>query len=166
MSDPSLPQYPEFPAAPPVYPVTGPAGEVGVPEPPVKPASLKRAVYFICAGALLSLIEFAAAIASPGPLRHTLKVRLPHDTASQINQVVDSAIIVLGIFVALWAFLAWANDRGYNWARITGSVLFALYTLVSLGSLSILSLLTWACGLGAVILMWRRSSSEYYRRPR
>jgi hypothetical protein len=71
-------------------------------------------------------------------------------------------------------WLAWANKRGKNWARITGTVLFILYTLDMALALSVqsapaaslvVSLVLWLIGLGTVIMLWRRESSEFFRRP-
>jgi hypothetical protein len=64
--------------------------------------------------------------------------------------------------------MAWANNRGMGWARLTASVLFALITIQVLRSLSwtnwsfLFLLLEWLIGLVAVVLLWRRETSEYF----
>jgi hypothetical protein len=89
-------------------------------------------------------------------------------------------ILLLLSFVigtGLWLWMAWANKRGRSWARITATVFFGLLTAGGLALLIVV--LTgvffpaaglgwvafagyWLPGLGAVILLWQRSSSDYY----
>ena len=72
--------------------------------------------------------------------------------------------------VSLWIWMAYANKAGKNWARITATVFFALDTLSVLASLRqaepvltrVVSILIWLTGLGAIILLWRRESSEFF----
>jgi hypothetical protein len=80
--------------------------------------------------------------------------------------VVIEAVIAIG----LWLWMARANAAGRNYARITGTVLFVVYTLFllldlrrpSVGIGLIFAALVWLAGLGAVIMLWRRESSEYF----
>jgi hypothetical protein len=66
--------------------------------------------------------------------------------------------------------MAWANKRGKNWARITGTVFFGLYTLdlilvaarAASGISTVFAVVTWLVGLGATIMLWRRDSSAYF----
>ena len=73
--------------------------------------------------------------------------------------------------------MAMANKRGANWARIVATVFFAVDTLSLLAGFArpgallsrLVGLLVWLIGLGAILLLWRRQSSEYFsasRRPR
>ena len=72
---------------------------------------------------------------------------------------------------AVWIFLAVACRGGHGWARITGTVLFGLATLDTVVGLTvplaaavkIWGLLVWLAGLAAVVLLWRRESSAYFR---
>ena len=72
--------------------------------------------------------------------------------------------------MGLWLWMAWANKRGKNWARITGTVFFALYTLDLIlvaarsasGISTVFAIVTWLVGLGATIMLWRRESSGYF----
>jgi hypothetical protein len=71
------------------------------------------------------------------------------------------------ISVLLWAWMAWANNRGSGWARITASVLFALITIQVLRSLSwtsvsfLFMVLEWLIGLVVIVLLWRRETTQY-----
>jgi membrane protein implicated in regulation of membrane protease activity len=44
--------------------------------------------------------------------------------------------IAAPIVMVLWAWLAWANSRGYDWARLVFTALFALTTLSLIGALA------------------------------
>ena len=67
--------------------------------------------------------------------------------------------------------MARANGQGKNWARIMSTVLFCLATLDLFGVVSepktllglVFPVLTWLLGLGAVILLWRPESSEFFK---
>jgi hypothetical protein len=97
-------------------------------------------------------------------------------TPSQIDGFVTFAIaigVVFGLLgVGLWLFLAWANGRGRNWARIVATVLFALgavsllTSLPQLGSapLSVaLSALNVLVGGAAIFFLWRKESSAWFQ---
>jgi hypothetical protein len=70
----------------------------------------------------------------------------------------------------MWIWLAAANRAGKNWARITASVIFGLDTVLVLADLSrpepllsrLGSLVIWLIGLGVIVPLWRRQSSDYY----
>lgn len=92
-------------------------------------------------------------------------------TIAQLHTVANItfwALVVAGfISVLLWLWMAWANKRGSGWARIAGSVLFALITIEAIVSHSRASvsiyviLLEWLIGLGAVLLLWRRETTQF-----
>jgi hypothetical protein len=72
--------------------------------------------------------------------------------------------------------MALANRAGMSWARIVASVLFGLDTVLIVISVSqpaevlsrVISIVIWLIGLGTIVLLWRRESSQYYTamRPR
>jgi len=80
----------------------------------------------------------------------------------------------------LWLWMARANKRGRSWARILSTVFFGLLTLYAAAVLVALHLavvarvplpaaadtvliLEWAAGLSAVVFLWQRQSSHYYK---
>lgn len=78
----------------------------------------------------------------------------------------------------LWVWMAAATRDGKPWARITGTILFGVNTLVAgLGVLVELGFLyvagmrlliafdvfRWGLALATVMLLWNRKSSRYYR---
>jgi hypothetical protein len=159
------------------YPSTeGGGGQV--PEPaqrPAPPTSVQTAVRLMYAGAAISAISFIIGLATIGSLKHTLQKKYPSYTSAHINSLVASsivAVVVVGIIaVGLWVWMARMNLKGRNWARITGTVLFALNTLDLLGVFngsassisSVFAIVIWLVGLGAVIMLWRRESTAYFK---
>ena len=82
-------------------------------------------------------------------------------------------IILTGLIgVGLWLWMARMNGAGRSWARVVASVLFALSTLSVLTSIArpsagvtrIFGVLVWLVGLGAIVLLWQRDSSDYFTR--
>jgi hypothetical protein len=76
--------------------------------------------------------------------------------------------------VALWLWMARKNGQGKNWARTLSTVLFALATVDLFGVLSqpktvlglVFPVLTWLIGLGAIVFLWRRESTEFFKPQR
>lgn len=70
-----------------------------------------------------------------------------------------------------WADLDRACLHGRNWGRITGTVLFALSTVDTLVGLTapialavkLWGALVWLIALTAIVLLWRRSSSAFFK---
>jgi hypothetical protein len=156
-----------------------PGNETQLPEAPrgPAPASVLTAVRAMYVGAGASIIGIAVEIATIGATKTALANHSPTMTASQLNSTQHTLIIgfvVGGVIAAVvWLLLARACQRGRNWARITGTVLFALATLdtfVGLGTpiatLSrIWAVVVWLAGLTAVVFLWRRDSSAYFKQP-
>jgi hypothetical protein len=144
--------------------------------PPV-PDSVMNAVRLMYAGAAASLIGIVVDVAtanssidgfrrkSPSSFSGTHAESLRHALIG--GWIVDGAIAII-----LWLLLSWACRNGKNWGRITGTVFFAIATIDILAYIvtpfatvaKVIGLLVWLCGLGATILLWRRSSSPYFRR--
>ena len=147
------------------YPSTGADG--GLPETPPgqeAPNSVQTAVRLMYAGAGISAVSFILGLVTIGSVRHALEKQNPTYSASKISALVNAEIaivIVAGIIgVGLWLWMAWANKRGKNWARITGTVFFALYTLDLIlvaarsasGVSTVFAIVTWLVGLGATLM--------------
>ena len=151
------------------YPSAGQAPEPARSEPP---PSVVQAVRLMYAGAVVSAVSLVVGLATTGSLRTALHKSNPSLTPSQLHTaqtalVVGSVIIGL-IGIGLWVWMARTNQAGKSWARIVAAVLFGLDTLFLLlgvaraGSGTLVSILTWLIGGGAVILLWRKESSEYF----
>jgi hypothetical protein len=139
------------------------------------PASVLNAVRIMYIGAAASILGIVIDILTVGATKRAIEKHSHHLTASQINSsqhVLVIAFIIGGLIgAALWFFLARSCLGGKNWARITGTVLFALATVDTLGGLSapiagavkIWAILVWLVGLTAVVFLWRRSSTAFFK---
>jgi hypothetical protein len=157
------------------YPSPGQMPEPVRPEPP---DSVLTAVKLMYAGAVVSALSLIIGLATIGSFRSAIRRAYPNYTPSQVHTAEVGAVTVIVIFgligIGVWLWMAWANKKGANWARITASVLFLLDTLSLLAGFArpeplgtrLLSLLIWLIGLGAIILLWRSDSTAYFKAPR
>ena len=77
------------------------------------------------------------------------------------------------IEIALWLGIARACRNGRSWARVAGTVLFGVHTVGFLGVLvnahpgigltKVLTTLSWLIACGAVVFLWQRPSSMFFR---
>jgi hypothetical protein len=153
------------------YPSGG--GQVPEPQKPALPASVHYAVRLMYAGAVLSVVVLVAALITIGSVRTAVHHAYPTYSASRVRSaalvVVVTDVILQVITVGLWLWMAMANKAGASWARIVASVLFGLNTIFLLLSFArphasigaVLNLLIWLVGLGAIVLLWRRDSTDY-----
>lgn len=145
--------------------------------PPV-PQSVRMAVNFMYAGAVLSVVELIIGLTTIGSLRSVLKTTNPNLTANQVHAALVAGValaVVSGLIgVGLWLWMASANRAGKGWARTVATVFFALNTLEVILQVArphallslVFTFLIWLVGLGAVILLWRRESSSYFQAAR
>jgi len=171
------------------YPTSGnyqayPGGGQIAPRPP-QPSSVRTAVWLMYGGAALSAISAIIIFALSGRIKSAIgKAAVKQNatlqsegkttlTPSQIHTLETASIavvvVILLIAVALWVWMAWANGRGSSWARIVASVLFGLNTIYLLlvvsraGTSTLFVGLGWLLGLGAIIMLWRRDSTAYFK---
>ena len=142
------------------------------------PESVLTAVKLMYAGAVVSALSLVVGLVTIGSLRSALHKANPSYTSSQLHTAEVASVVLIVIFgligVGLWIWMAMANKRGANWARITASVFFGLDTLSLVASIArpeallsrLVGLLVWLIGLGAIILLWQRQSSEYFKTPK
>jgi hypothetical protein len=142
---------------------------------PPAPKSVLTAVKFMYAGAASSLIGIVVDILTLSATKRAIEKKNPALSISQVNTREHALLvgfIIAGVIgVAVWLWLARSCLGGKNWARITGTVLFAIATIDLLvgfgisvaGAVHIYALLVWLIGLGAVIFLWRRDSSAYFK---
>jgi hypothetical protein len=154
------------------YPSSGKPVE---PERPPAPPSVLNAVKLMYVGAAISVISLVISLASIGGTKDAIRKARPSLSATQVNQlntfIIALAVVSGVIGVALWLWMARANGKGKNWARILSTVLFGLATLDLFGVLSqpktalgfIFPVLTWLVGAGAVFLLWRKDSTDFFR---
>lgn len=142
---------------------------------PPAPSSVLNAVKVMYAGAVASLIGIVIDITTINATKSAIQKHDPTLTASKLHATQNALVvefIVVGIIGAVvWIVLARACQNGRNWARITGTVLFALATVDAIAvlavpaatALKIYAPLVWLIGLAAVVLLWQRSSTAFFK---
>ena len=158
------------------FPAPVPAGPAGP-----APASVRRAVYLMYAGAVVYVISGIVGVitlgntgpGSPFDASPDGSPSIPGAGAVVMTATIATtatALVSIAIPIVLWLWMAWKCKAGRPWARIVSTVLFGLATLATLTSPAtttdlweLLGLIAgWLAGLGATILLWRRSSSRYF----
>jgi hypothetical protein len=154
------------------YPSSGKPVE---PERPTAPATVQNAVKLMYAGAAVSTVSLIVSLVNISGTKTAIRKARPTLTAAQVNQlntfIITLAIVSGVVGVALWLWMAKSNSQGRNWARVLSSVLFGLATLDLFGVFSqpktllglVFPVLTWLIGLGAIILLWRKDSSAFFK---
>ena len=144
------------------------------------PRPVRNAIRLMWAGAVLTLADVVTVLVTLGGVRsaalHDLAARQwPTVMLTQVGFWLASAPIGAGV----WLWLAWANGRGYHWARpafvaffcvLTTAVFFGLgegtgedalpYTLADLIATTVL----WLVGVVAALLIFSETASPYYQR--
>src|ERR1700722_2671515 len=159
----------------------GPAGR------PPQPPTLRNAVRLMWVGAALALISVIVTVTFSSKIKSAVtkaavKANVTRRgngktvlTTSQIHTLANVTfvlVIVVGILaLLLWAWMAWANNKGSNWARIVATILFGLNTIsliLEAGRASITIIfvaLGWVVGLAALVLLWRKATTAYLSPP-
>jgi hypothetical protein len=142
---------------------------------PPAPSSVRNAVKVMYVGAATSIIGIAIDFATVGATKSAIEKHSPNLTASQVSStqhVLVAGFIIGGVIgAAVWILLARACLNGKNWARITGTVFFALATVNTFAGLAtpiasvlkIWGVVVWLVGLAAVVLLWQRGSTAYFK---
>ncbi len=155
----------------------GGAGPAGPPAPLTTiPQSVQRAVRAMYVGAAASLIGIAVDLTAISAIRSAIAKRGTSMTAAQLNNAVhvEVGFLIAGGLVgaALWLWMAQSCRAGKAWARTVSTVLFGIDTLSVLAGLAavpgggltrIYGLVVWVIGLVAIVFLWQRPSSDYFR---
>jgi hypothetical protein len=145
------------------------------------PRVVRDAVRLMCLGAVLTLAASVTIWVTLGRVRSGFV----HDPAAgqwhtfMLTQVVP-LLASAPVGAGLWMWLAWANGRGYHWARPAFAAFFGLLTTVVLFGLgegggedavtyiwpdAIATAVLWLVGLAAAVLIFSEAASPYYQRP-
>lgn len=169
-------------------PVRAAAGRGTVGEPDA-PQTVERAVQLMLVGAAISTVFLLFGVIVTVSERNSLinaliswnktQPKSKQLSLSQIHSYVTVSIvtiIVVGLIsVALWLWMARMNSGGRSWARVTASVLFALWTFYTYQSIgdtrgaatlvvsTVIVLLIWLVGLASLFLLWRPASSLFFK---
>jgi hypothetical protein len=127
-------------------------------------------------GLAASLLGIVVDMTTLSATRSEILKRNPSYTVAQLN---SAEHLEIGLFIAsgligaaLWLWMAQSCRAGKGWARVVSTVFFGIDTLsvfvgaaaVQGGGLSrIYGFVVWAIGLIAIVLLWQRSSSDYFR---
>jgi hypothetical protein len=165
-------------------PTAAPYGTPASPPVPVRPQNVTYAVWLMYAGAALSVVNGVVEALTARRLVTTFIVQFENQLPPGEQRPVIPIHLATRVFVAmaviggvinalLWLWMAWKNNSGKSWARVTSTVFFGLFCVSALSSvarfsagfLGILagSLVIFAVGLVAVILIWQREASQYYQ---
>ena len=138
-----------------------------------RPRSVRAAVKLMLAGAVAELAGLITVLVTSGAVRAAVAARYPTAVhAVMVHQV--SALVGCPIAIGLWLWLAWANGKGKDWARMLSGACFGVSTLSVLGLLSvnaatyapanmIVAGVVWAIGLASVALIFTPAAGRYYR---
>jgi hypothetical protein len=140
---------------------------------PRPPRTVLTAVRLMYAGAALELAALITIVVTAGSVKSAVLQNDPaHWHFALINLTADE--IGAPIFIGLWLWMAWANGRGNDAARLVCTAFFALTTFSLLGALAghaavyaradlIAGAVLWLIALAAVALIFSKKSSTYYR---
>ena len=147
------------------------------------PQSVARAVKLMYVGAAASLVGIIVDVLARHSLRTYIAEHVRSNGKALTNaQVTNAYHLELGVLIAagligvgLWLWMARSCQAGKGWARITSTVFFAIDTISALTAVSgagqlggasagrFFGLVVWLIGLGAIILLWQRQSSDYFK---
>ena len=142
---------------------------------PPAPQSVANAVKLMYAGAAVSTVSLTISLVDISGTKEAIRKARPSLTTTQVNQlntfIITSAIVSGVLGIALWLWMARANNQGKNWARIVSTVLFGLATLDLFGVLRepktllglVFPVLTWLVGAGAIWLLLRPDSTAFFK---
>jgi hypothetical protein len=159
----------------------GDAAQSNEPSAPASvPQSVLRAVKVMYVGLAASLLGIVVDMTTLSSTKSAILKQHPAYTSSQLNNAehLEIGLFIVGglIGAALWLWMAQSCKAGKGWARVVSTVFFGIDTISVLagaaggaggvggGALArIYGFVVWAIGLVAIILLWQRSSSDYFR---
>jgi len=141
---------------------------------PAVPASVRRAVKVMYAGAVVCVIHAIVYLVTAADAKAAVAQKYQHLSAGGVNTVTHIIVIagIVGSLIGavLFAWIARSCRDGKNWARVTGTVVLVIAALGALRDLTQaetavnLAFIFAECliGLAAVVLLWRRDSNGYF----
>jgi hypothetical protein len=141
------------------------------------PRAVLRAIRLMCIGAASSLAGLITEVVTTSSVKSAIVARYPAFAAAHWHDIVVSLAVdeyIAIAAVALWVWLAWANSRGREWARL---VFGAFFVLTTLGMLDVLSqgaaiyapadftagVVNWLIAAAAAALLFTSQACAYYR---
>lgn len=137
------------------------------------PRTVCTAVRLMCVGAVVELAALITMVATVGSVKAAVLARDPAQWHTALV-LLTAKEVAAPIGIALWLWLAWANGRGHDWARLILIWFFGVLTVNLLISLAQhaavyapadLAALTamWLVALASIVLIFSKASWPYYR---
>ena len=141
----------------------------GAPE--AAPVAVRWAVRIMYGGAAAGIAGILVNVTTLGAIRQQRPIMSAALRTSTQHQAIAEFIVGGVVVAALWTFLAMSCQAGKSWARIVSTVLFGIYTVGQIAAAAIPSggagrlynIVLWLIGLVAIVFLWQRSSTEYFR---
>ena len=147
------------------------------------PRTVLYGVRLMYLGAVGQLAVGITVILTAGHIRAAVQTAMAayHNPAAtaQVMHAVNITLVldrvILPVAIVLWLFTAWANGKGYDWARVVAIGLFGFFCVGMLADLVqstatyapaavIGSGVEWVIGLAAIVFILRKQSWPYYVR--
>jgi hypothetical protein len=141
------------------------------------PRAVLSAIRLMCVGAASSLALLVTEVVTTSSVKSAIVGRWPAFAAAHwhgivVSMAVDEYMAILTC--VLWVWLAWANSRGREWARLVFGAFFVLSTLSMLDVLSqgaaiyapadfTVGTIEWLIAAAAAVLLFTSKSFAYYR---
>jgi hypothetical protein len=138
-----------------------------------RPRAVRAAVKLMLAGAVAELAAVITVIVTAGAVRAAVTARDPAAAqAVTAHSIVE--MVLMPVAIGMWLWLAWANGRGEDWARMLSASCFGLTTMGLVGTFAegaapfaaadmITAGVVWAIGLVSVALIFTPQAWRYYR---
>jgi hypothetical protein len=151
----------------------------GAPDDPGLPATMRKAVRFMLAGAAITAVFAVFEVVATIVSKNSIDINGKPPTSSQLTTAIIFLIVSYAVYILLWVLMARFNRAGMKWARIVATILFAISTFQlyeTIDSLHggqtitsadiiyiIITLASWGVGVGAIAMLWRSDSSAYFQ---
>jgi hypothetical protein len=143
------------------------------PGPSRPPRTVFAAVRLMCVGAVVELGALLTMVATAGSLKAAVLARDPAQWHTALVMLTSKEVFA-PVGIVMWLWLAWANGRGHDWARLIFTWFFGAFTvslLVALAQHAVvyapadLAALTalWLVALVSMVLIFSKASWPYYR---
>jgi len=151
----------------------------GAPDDPSLPATMRKAVRFMLAGAAIYVVFGVFEVIGTIVDKNSIDINGKAPSSSELTTAIIFLIVSYLVYIMLWIIMARFNRAGMKWARIVASVLFAISTIQLYSTISslhggqvitvadiiviILTVASWAVGVGAIAMLWRPDSTAFYQ---
>ncbi len=140
-----------------------------------KPKQVRLAVILMYVGAALQAAAIVSVFGARDKLRTSARDVLvqqkqpagPEQVEAAVSTIITATLVIGVVAIALWILMAFMNDRGKSWARMTATILAVLNLFMTfMQGLSIVGLVTVAVGIVAAVLLWLPASRPWFERAR